>query len=237
MISHKYKCVFIEVPKTGSTSIRSFVGIPPKPHQNIWQMKYELEHFWTRYGGWGNRLAASLYLLMPPHTRQRIGSRQFATYFKFGFVRNPWERAVSLYERREGLQLREVMSFEEFIDWMKFSSSTCIHPVPHRNQLDWFVDPHGRVLADFIGHFETLEQDWAAIAPKLGLPAQLPHLNRNPRRAKHYTEYYTARTREIVAERFKEDIDYFGYEFGEPQPRYSPSRKLEFRTRVREALR
>ena len=36
MISDQFKCIFIEVPKTGSTSIRSIIGEPPKPHQNIW---------------------------------------------------------------------------------------------------------------------------------------------------------------------------------------------------------
>jgi hypothetical protein len=214
MISHKYRCIFVEVPKTGSTSIRSILGIPPKPHQNIWEMKYDLEHYWTRYYGLGNRLLASFYLLLSPQKRKAVGRRQFESYFKFGFVRNPWDRAVSLYERREGLQMKEKMSFDDFIDWMRYSSSTCVHPVPHRYQLDWFVDPHGRVVVDFIGRFETVEKDWAFIARKLGLSPQLPHLNKNPQRKKHYTEYYTARTRSIVAERFSQDIEYFGYEFG-----------------------
>src|SRR5689334_2060464 len=100
MISHQYKCIFVEVPKTGSTSIRSILGIPPKPHQNIYQMKYDLENYWTRYGGWTQQLLAALYLLLPTATRERRGRELFQSYFKFGFVRNPWDRTVSLYERR-----------------------------------------------------------------------------------------------------------------------------------------
>src|ERR1044071_5522282 len=161
MISHRYKCIFIEVPKTGSTSIRSILGAPPKPHQNIWQVKSEIETSWTRHGGLANRLMASLYLLRSADKRQQIGQKQFESYFKFGFVRNPWDRAVSLYERREGLQLRTRMTFDEFIDWMKLASSTCMHPVPHRYQLDWFVNPHGEVIVDFIGRYENIERDWA----------------------------------------------------------------------------
>jgi hypothetical protein len=103
------------------------------------------------------------------------------------------------------------MTFEQFVDWLKFSSGTCVHPSPHRNQLDWFVDPHGRVLADFIGNFES---DWELIARKLKIRQPLPHKNKNPRREKHYTEYYTPKTRRLVAERFKVDIEYFGFEFG-----------------------
>ncbi|MGH7970661.1 MAG: sulfotransferase family protein [Limisphaerales bacterium] len=213
MISHRYQCLFIEVPKTGSSSIRALLGPSPRPHRSLWQTKYDLENYWTYYSGTGNRILASLYLLLPERTRQRIASNIFNTYFKFGFVRNPWDRVVSLYERREGLQLREKMSFTEFAHWIQLSSSTCIHPLPHRNQLDWFVDPHGNVCADFIGRFENLAKDWAIIGARLGIRLPLPHANCNPRRTRHYTEYYTPTTRQIIADRFRVDIEFFGYEF------------------------
>jgi hypothetical protein len=87
-------------------------------------------------------------------TEAAPGRKQFETYFKFGFVRNPWDRIVSLYERKEVGQLRDKMTFEQFVDWIQYSSATCIHSAPHRYQLDWFVDHNGNVLADFIGKFE-----------------------------------------------------------------------------------
>jgi hypothetical protein len=107
------------------------------------------------------------------------------------------------------------MSFEDFIDWMKFASSTCMHPVPHRYQLDWFVSPHGDMLADFIGKYETLEADWERIGARLGIAQKLPRLNVNPERQRDYTSYYSERTRKVVAERFALDVEYFGYRFGE----------------------
>lgn len=184
MVSDRYRCIFVEVPKTGSTSIRQVVGNPVTPHLNICQIAGQ------------------------------VSKERFSAYFKFGFVRNPWDRAVSLYERKEGLQMKPKMSFGEFIQWMKFSSSTCIHPVPHRYQLDWFVDPQGDVLVDFIGRLERLDGDWSIVAQRLGIDGRLPRLNVNASRSRHYTEYYTDKTREIIRSRFAVDIEYFEYEFG-----------------------
>ena len=171
-----------------------------------------METYWTRYGGRKNRILASLYLLLPEERRREIGRKQFEAYFKFGFVRNPWDRVVSLYERTEALQLREKTTFDEFVDWIQYSSATCVHSSPHRYQLDWFVDPNGNVLADFIGKFERLDEDWAFVAKKLGVSESC--LIKDPiRGARHYTEYYTPRTRDIIANKFKVDIERFDYEF------------------------
>ncbi len=215
MISHKYKCIFVEIPKTGSSSVRAIIGNPAKPHLNIWQIKYELEHYndRTHYTGRLNRINELLSFMLPQRVRSKKGKNIFESYYKFSFVRNPWDRVVSLYLRKEGLQMRDRMSFEEFVDWIKYSSSTCLHPVPHTNQLDWLVDPHGNVLVDFIGRFENLENDWAKVAKKLGASEKLPHENNNPIRKKHYSEYYNSRTRDIIAHKFRVDIDYFGYKF------------------------
>ncbi|MEP7078698.1 MAG: sulfotransferase family 2 domain-containing protein [Chthoniobacterales bacterium] len=213
MISHQYKCIFVEVPKTGSTSVRAILGKAIRPHLNLWENKKLMENYWTRRGGKLNRLFESLYLLRSKERRSEIGGRQFESYFKFGFVRNPWDRVVSLYERKEALQMKDQMTFEEFVDWIRYSSSTCVHSSPHRYQLDWFVDPNGTVLADFIGKFERLEEDWAFVAEKLGLTRTLPHSRPNAR-GRHYSEYYNARTREVIARKFDVDIEHFGYEFG-----------------------
>jgi hypothetical protein len=80
--------------------------------------------------------------------------------------------------------------------------------------MDWFVDPNGEVIVDYIGKFEQLAEDWAEIERKIGAPSELPHLKKNPERKRHYTEYYAQSLQDIVRDQFCVDSEYFGYEFG-----------------------
>jgi len=161
-----------------------------------------MESYWVVRGGRKNRILEWLYLTLPAERRKEWGRRQFESYFKFGF------------ERNEAVQMRQEMTFEEFVRWIQYSSSTCIHSSPHRYQLDWFVDANGKMLADFIGRFERLQEDWAVVAKKLGVSEVLPHARANPR-PRHYTEYYTPETQSIIEEKFKVDIETFNYRFGD----------------------
>ena len=213
MISIQHQCIFVEVPKTGSTSIRRILGSPNVPHLSCWEIRRlmlsELDDAKKASIGRG------FYRLLPQVTRRRLGGERFDSFYKFGFVRNPWDRVVSLYMRNEGIQSRHDQTFEQFVRKLRYSSATCIHPSPQVNQLDWFIDPSGNVIADYIGKFETLDQDWAIIRQKLrgDLPETLSRAKANPHKVRHYSLYYTDETRSIVADRFRLDIEYFDYQF------------------------
>jgi hypothetical protein len=183
MVNHEIECIFVEIPKTASSSVRAVIGKPNNPHLNICQILRTMDPV------------------------------KFEEYFKFSFVRNPWDRVVSLYMRQEGLVVRKHMSFEQFVDWIQYSSATCLHPLPHVNQLDWLVDQHGNMMMDYVGRFERLNDDWEVISGKLNITNRLSHINKNNLKDKHYSEYYNERTKNVVADKFRRDIEYFGYEF------------------------
>jgi chondroitin 4-sulfotransferase 11 len=145
-------------------------------------------------------------------------------YFKFAFVRNPWDRLVSWYSMvtnlpRAGNELWQYVNdnsstFEEFIynctDEVEIKEG--VHYSFAYNQLDYVTDEHGNLLVDFIGRLENFDEDLKEVFRRMGFELEtVPHKNRSSHR--HYSTFYTPETEMIVRERFKRDIEYFGYEF------------------------
>jgi len=214
MISLKHKCIFIEVPKTASTSIRQVLGLSPKPHLDIKEYRNSLK-INSPFQTVGYKYINPLYTTFVPKVlKTKIGDSVFNSFFKFGFVRNPWSRTVSLYFRNEALQKKRQLTFEEFVDWIQYSSDTCIHSSIKKYQLDWFTDDNGEIIVDYIGKFETINTCWNYITKKLNIKDSLPHINNNNFISrKHYTEYYNSKTKAIIRNKFLVDINHFKYEF------------------------
>ena len=154
----------------------------------------------------------------------RIGifEREFARYFKFAVVRNSWDRLVSAYrfiyngggqvEHDLEMQAR-IKPYEDFghfvRSWLVPSGlRRGIHFLP---QSTFVCLDDGTVPLDFVGHFETLADDFCHITQQLGVERSLQHLNASQRR--HYKDYYDPETVAIVAELYREDIELLGYDF------------------------
>jgi hypothetical protein len=149
-------------------------------------------------------------------------------YFKFAFVRNPWDRLVSWYSMvttmpRDGNELWRYVhdnssTFEEFIynctDEVEIKDG--VHYSFAYNQLDYVTDDHGNLLVDFIGRLENFDKDLQEVFRRIGFELEtVPRKNRSIHQ--HYSTFYTPDTELIVRERFKRDIEYFGYEFESPR--------------------
>jgi hypothetical protein len=133
----------------------------------------------------------------------------YAAAFKFAFVRNPYDRIVSRYaylvnnvrHRDHGRVIR--MSFEDFIRWEERRNTISQHR--------YVTDAKGRTIVDFVGRYERLRADFAAVCDRLGLTAELPITNVSGH--PDYRTYYTSRTRALVERFCRYDLELFGYDF------------------------
>lgn len=212
--------IFIAVPKTGSTSVRVQIrpyGTPliPNQHLNIVQIRDSLYVYFLTLA-LGNTIHFPSESI-PTDADIRARSKEiFDTFFKFSAVRNPWARAVSLYYRREGVQVSDRLTFEQFCQDHFYASDTCRHPTLHKNQFDWHCDENGKSLMDYIFKIENFDDAINEIADRTNGRLQLTKLreNVNPLSLSHaYRDLYTEETKEIIAKRFEKDIDTFKYTF------------------------
>ena len=144
----------------------------------------------------------------------------FGRAFKFGFVRNPFDRVVSLYFYLRRIQCVDVpgdLDFAGFCHKIALGQHPPVGLYNYRglNQCnpmaDWLTDPDGRLFVDDWGRYENLAVDFARIGAKLGITGPLPHENRGDRLP--YREYYTPATRALIEKIYRRDLDLFGYAF------------------------
>lgn len=219
-INFERKAIFIAIPKTGTTSVRRQLrtgGIPlvPQPHLDILQIRDSIYVHLLRQASGRNRSFPSEGV--PTDAELRAEARSiFESFFKFAAVRNPWARAVSLYQRREGIRPGRSMGFPDFCERHLFASDTSVHPTLHRNQCDWLCDESGRIVMDYVYKVEEFGTAVREIEERTGgrLRLELRSENVNPAsRAARYRDLYDDRTRTLIASRFERDIDTFRYAF------------------------
>jgi chondroitin 4-sulfotransferase 11 len=202
MISHDRRCIFTHVPKTAGKSVRFLFGIPEFEYQ------YQPGDANVEYPCGHKRL------------EDFADCRYFTEYFKFSFVRNPFDRVVSsfFYLSYGGCNEEDQQFCTEYLAEYKHDFAAFAENLPaltfathFQPQIHWLCDTSGHLLTDFVGRYETLEQDVGLIGVKLGLifPA-LPRLN--PSAHSDYRTYYRdSATVRRIAQAYGSDLELFRY--------------------------
>ena len=151
-----------------------------------------------------------------------FNNRELRQYYKFCFVRNPWDRLVSSYIflRNGGMNkddanwaekhLSSCESFEDFV--MNYVMNESVLSYTHFIPQYKFISCFGEIYMDKIYKFEEMQSAVQDIQDKLGIDMLLTHSNKS-KKVQGYREYYSEKTRDIVADIYKQDISLFDYKF------------------------
>ncbi|WP_306253734.1 sulfotransferase family 2 domain-containing protein [Parvularcula sp. IMCC14364] len=160
---------------------------------------------------------------IPAEEYRKSNPDKFEKFFKFAFVRNPYDRLLSSYAfLRDGgmndddaqFARRYVQIYPSFEHFLIEGLANCVEIqawVHFRPQVTFVCDKPGRNLMDFTGRYERLAEDYANVAAHLGRPGELPFTN-NSRRG-DYREVYTPTMIDVVSRLYASDLKIFGYGF------------------------
>lgn len=207
IVSHRHRFIFAAVPKTGTHAVRQALR-EQLGDEDVEQVGL----FVNKRFPWQDLAAIRHGHLALRQVRPHLGDEAFAGYFKFAFVRNPFDRFVSYC----AFMLRGGDDFQkhprEAMAHFLFTAPPEQHVLFH-SQASLLVDEDGEtLLADAVGRVEDMQGSYDAICARIGIPSRpLDRVNDSPRG--DYRQYYDQTLIDGVAARYAQDIALFGYTF------------------------
>lgn len=164
---------------------------------------------------------------------------RFDRYFKFCFVRNPWDRFHSAFHYLHRMvgntstpdgvwateYLKQADDLASFVNRLKVPEyrRRVLQWIHFRPQYHWVSLPGlkganpSRLAVDFVGKFEQLPADFRRLEKHLNLTGvELPRLREGTRR--DYRKAYDQEMIEVVGEMYASDTAVLGYEFEHSTP-------------------
>ncbi|MFT4614978.1 MAG: chondroitin 4-sulfotransferase 11 [Bacteroidia bacterium] len=220
--------VFVAIPKTGTTSITRALKVVSKERGGLqllnehidkpFRKKYKLNKIGDKKPGHAKHLSAI-------QLKYILGEEEFERCTTFSVVRNPWARMASRYfftradnepTKKDKIRRGTTRSFHdmEFERWLERIYKR--HRIGKRknSQIIKLQDLEGNLIVDRVGKLEDVQSTLDWVSETSGADRmKMPHVNGT--RKGDYAQFYNDVTREMVAEVCREDVEGFGYVFGE----------------------
>ena len=206
IVSHQHKYIFFAVPKTATHAIRE--ALRPYNGPDDWEQQQLFEVQASPIAeiasiGHGHITANEIQVIFDQDEWQR--------YFKFAFVRNPFERFVSAcaFLNRNNSEFKQQPT-----EWMKvamtrerFRQRVLIRP-----QSEQLLNINSELSMDYVGRFENIQASLDQILDHLLLP-RIGLSLRNSSDHSQYHTYYDSALKQQVSAFYQQDLDMFGYGF------------------------
>lgn len=185
MICHKYKCIFIHIPKNAGTTII-----------NSFDKK------------WGD--PDTSFLLSGPHSPKEHWidlAIKYKDYFIFSVIRNPWDRFISGWKYCEGTKNK---SFDEILFNLPNHGHDNIHIT--RTQMST-ISVENKIIPNYLIRYENLQEDYNMLCSIIGKPKRLLEWHNKTEHSSYKDFFKTSSHKNEFYKHYKEDIETFQYTF------------------------
>ena len=215
-INHDLKAIFIHVHKTGGTYIsymlHKYYGFKNyyirRPDHDIFCFNKKKT---TKYLNYENRVHGVLmYYKTSSYINKKMNMTPYKwdTYYKFCFIRNPYDKIVSAWNHVDRFDI----PFKNFLNLTnKCNDVEYMHVfLP---QVRNILDEKGKINIDYIGKFETLEEDFQKILKNIGIKNIIHDVNKQMNKRNHdmFYKYYDQDVLNKVNILLKEDFQLLNY--------------------------
>jgi hypothetical protein len=211
IISNSKKFVFLKTRKTAGSSIQVALSTQCNPSKDIITGSNIKDGILdeSHSAGWNMDKFFTTHPHPPIEQVKHYLKDKWGGCFKFAFIRNPFDIAVSRYHWDIKGKSNKCTSKEGFNKWVKTYKKDSWQDEQWR-----YIYVNGKNELDFIGKYENLTQDYNLICNKIGIePPELGFQKSGFRDKTHYSEYYDEESIEIIGQYFKKDLKLFNYQF------------------------
>jgi hypothetical protein len=197
VVCHTRKIIFIHIPKTAGSSIEHLLRD---------EGKYELDFIGVRNG-------RSTHHYMGIELKM-ILKELYPTYYKFSFVRNPYDRLISEYFwcRLNNVGHKFNKTFDEFLDYVEdvIKNKKFFKPIENDHFIPQysFLFFNNKLLVNNIFKYEDIETVIPLIKKRLKIKTVLQHLNKSNKNEITLTN----EQKERIYNLYKIDFQTFNYE-------------------------
>ena len=210
IISHKYKFIYFKAVKVAGTSTEIALAENCGLNDVVTTISPPYHTHKPRNFKRKNIIVFRNHM-DPEQVKNLISAKTWNTYLKVAVVRNPWDVMVSRYWHYHGFRkTKRGEDLRPFSEWLAYSKNA------KYINTKYYFDKEGDIICDFYIRFENLVNDIYEFCNIVNMPhpIEIPKTKHNIRlNSAHYSSYYSLEDIEIVRERAKIDIDFFGYRF------------------------